>query len=220
MRVMNHDWRTCGMHAAIALGLLGLMTGGTTLARAADKDDAKPASAAPQELPPIFKDLKLTPKQVEQIQATVKTHDEALEKAWGAFHESVAMSIGMEAMMLVAIEDGLSEMQRKQVQQQRIKRHKKPAKTGEAGTTETEIVIIGVTLSDEQQKHANKVHSSYKDELDALREQVREAHGKLVALEADKVISIEHILTEEQLAKLRALRKELSAAPAKSADKP
>lgn len=229
---------------AAVLTLCGLMGGAGVLALAADqkedktvqnpKSTAKETTPAQPELPPVFRDLKLTPEQTEQIQATIKSHDSEIEKTWDAFQQSVATSIGLEAMLLVAIEDGLTEAQRMRVQHQRRHLHKKsspkdarpPAesKAAPAKTTpvvvEEEIVVVGISLSPEQRQQAANVHGSYAEQLEAWREQVRTLHAQLVALEADKVISIDKLLTDAQLKQLREQRKQPPSLPTKTAEQP
>ena len=246
MQKNNRSWGVYGCRAAAALTLCGLMAGTGVLAFADDKkeDNAtekeKPKSTAKEtppvqpELPPVFRDLKLTPEQTEKIQATLKSHDSDIEKTWDAFQQSVATSIGLEAMLLVAIEDGLTDSQRSRVQHQRKHLHKKsapkdasppaeakaaPAKSAPF-VVEEEIVVIGISLSPEQRRQAADVHASYAEQLEAWREQVRDLHAQLVALEADKVISIEHLLTDAQIKQLREQRKRPPALPAKTAEGP
>src|SRR5690348_12625760 len=111
----NRSWGVYGRRAAAALALCGLMAGAGLLAFAADKKEdnaaekpkatAKETNSEQPELPPVFRDLQLTPQQTEKIQETLKSHDSEIEKTWDAFQQSVATSIGLEAMLLVAIED-------------------------------------------------------------------------------------------------------------------
>lgn len=194
---------------------------------AAAKAAAKEAAAAKPELPPVFLELKLTPEQTEKIQQALTSHDSEIDKTWEAFQQSVAASIGLEAMLLVAIEDGLSEAQRTHVRKQRTNLHKKPAADipakgaakadgddAKPAEADEELVVIGIALSPEQRLQADKVHDSYTEQLEHWRERVRTLHARLVALEADKVVSIEHVLTKEQLTRLRELRKQPPAPPA------
>jgi len=210
------------------------------------------------EIPSFLTDLQLKQDQQDRIKSILQKYDPQIEQTWTRLQESLTESIGMEATLLAAIEDGLTEMQRKHVRKRRQKtidsssdqgtgskdqsdatsgdtRNKTananadngpkgprtsapPANSnkGDAGNANAnangnngnaepvdELVVIGITLTPEQQTRAGRVHSSYDKRLHALRAETHAMHWKLVALEAEKMTSIEEVLTKDQLQKLR-----------------
>ena len=68
---------------------------------------------------------------------------------------------------------------------------------------EEEIIVIGITLSPEQQEAADKLHRQYFDRLRSIGQDLGRLHARLVALETEKIVNIEKVLTKDQLAQLR-----------------
>jgi hypothetical protein len=66
-----------------------------------------------------------------------------------------------------------------------------------------EVVIVGVSLTPDQQAAADNVHSKYFDRLRTLDRDIEHLHSRLVALETERLVKIEKILTKDQLAQLR-----------------
>jgi hypothetical protein len=66
-----------------------------------------------------------------------------------------------------------------------------------------EVVIVGVSLTPDQQAAADNVHSKYFDRLRTLDRDIEHLHSRLVALETEKLVKIEKVLTKDQLAQLR-----------------
>ena len=205
-----------------------------SLAPAFAKDDpeAKPknkaGAKAPSDeaaIPECLEKLKLSDEQQSKIKDIARTYDAQLDAAWKQFSDRYLETVAMEASMLAAIEDNLNEAQRKHVRDQRRKvamgekaapTDKKSA-SGKAGKTkapaaedgvvvEEEIVVIGVSLSPEQEDAADKIHHNYFGHLRSLKRDIQESHKRLVALEADKLVEIEKVLSEDQLKQLQEIR--------------
>jgi hypothetical protein len=209
---------------------LGFVAAGGVLAMAtclADDpaNDLKPASKAPAgrpsaaAIPACLEKIKLSPEQTDKIKEIVRDYDEDLTKVWSQFGDRYMETIRTEAALLAAIEDNLTEPQRKQVRDQRRKtaQHQKvlagtdekpnQATTKPASAVEDEIAIVGVTLTEEQEASADKLQEKCLSHLRSLNRDIQGLHTRLVSLEADKLVEIEAVLTKEQLKQLRETRK-------------
>lgn len=167
--------------------------------------------------------LALSPPQQTQIQEIVRGYDADLTEVWKEFGERYLQTVRTEALLLSAIEDNLTEAQRKQVRDQRRKtaqRQKslagtdvKPnqATTQPASAVEEELAIVGVALTVEQESAADEIQEKYLGHLRSLNRDIQGLHMRLVSLEADKLVEIENVLTKEQLVQLREIRQNAPA---------
>ena len=194
--------------------------------KADEKDSSgksKPQKSS--EIPKFILDLKLSAEQQEKIQATIQKSDAQIAEAWDEFQAQITKSVMMEALVLAAIEDGLSDVQRESVREQRSRIYKTTPSSNEKPKTspkkapddaDAETQIVGIALSSAQQAEADKVHSNYADRLKALRDETHALHWRLVALEAEKLASVEKLLTVPQLQLLREGRKNPPSVAAKT----
>jgi len=144
---------------------------------------------------------------------------------WKQFSERYMQTINMESSLLAAIEDNLTEAQRKQVRDQRRKmaQHEKviastDTKVNQAKVKDNEettkptnaaeegLATVEASVTDEQEAAADKVKEKYRGQLRSLNLDIQGLHPRLVSLEADKLVEIEKVLTKEQLAQLRTSR--------------
>lgn len=186
---------------------------------------ARPGAASHDvAIPACLEKLTLTQQQQDKIKEIVREYDEDLAKVWKQFGDRYLETIRTEASLLAAIEDNLTEPQRKQVRDQRRKtaQHQKvlagtDAKpnqsTGKpASAVEDEIAIVGVSLTVDQELAADKLQEKYLSHLRSLNRDIQGLHTRLVSLEADKLVEIENVLTKEQLKQLREARQDAPAA--------
>ncbi len=175
-------------------------------------------------IPECLAKLKLSPGQETEIKGIVRKFDGSLAKVWAQFSERYMQMIGTESSMLAAIEDNLTEPQREQVRDHRRKtahQEKVNAATSSKpnqSTTKTANAVedaadgVGVSLTPEQEAAADKIQEKYHTQLHLLHRDIQGLHARLLSLEADKLVQIEKVLTNEQIAELRAHRH--SALPA------
>jgi hypothetical protein len=64
----------------------------------------------------------------------------------------------------------------------------------------------GITLTVEQEAIADRVSNKYVRHLRKLHREIRSIHDQLIALESDKLVELEKILTKEQITQLREER--------------
>jgi hypothetical protein len=194
----------------------------TTFAQAPSDTVAKPLPQATAStvvvMPDCLKELTLTQKQQDQIQLIIHEYDADLASVWKQFGDRYLETIRTEALLLAAIEDNLTEPQRKQVRDQRRKtaQHQKTlagtdvksnlATAKPASAVEEEIAIAGVSLTDVQEAAADKLQEKYLGRLRSLNRDIQGLHVRLVSLEADKFVEIENVLTKDQLEQLRVIR--------------
>lgn len=213
---------------AIVLGLAGLLTSGNAIAQ--DQKEAEPtqlhqAAAHEVAIPACLAKLELTEQQETQIKEIVQDYDKDLSMVWSQFGVRYMDTIRTEALLLAAIEDKLTDAQRQQVREQRRKtaQHQKSLESTEGkpnqatskpvSAVEEELSIIGVALTPEQQVAADALQETYLSQLRSLNRDIEGLHMRLVSLEADKLVEIEKVLTEDQLLQLREIRQ---SAPATS----
>jgi hypothetical protein len=207
--------------SAIAWAVAGVLTLGSAFALEPADADVKPR---PQEasddvaLPACLEELALSQPQEDQIKQIIREYDADLALVWKQFGACYLDTIRTEALLLAAIEDNLTEPQRKQVRDQRRKtaRHQKslegkavkPDQATEtpASAVEEEIAIVGVSLTAEQEAAADKLQEKYLGRLRSLNRDIQGLHLRLVSLEADKFVEIENVLTKDQLVQLREIR--------------
>jgi len=170
----------------------------------------------------------LTSEQKDKIRAICSECEKDRENAWHRFHASYREAIGIEASMMAAIEENLTEAQRKHIRHQReriarkLDRHdrhdtaKDYAKSENAksddnkndsndkqDTVVEEITIVGVNLSPDQESTAEELRGSYSHRLHKLNRRISELHAQLVSMEVERLLKIEEILTKEQRQQLR-----------------
>ena len=201
------------------------LTGGLALAQGFAEDRpaaaAKPRpQAAPSQaaIPPCLESLTLSQPQQDQIKEIVRDYDADVSVVWKQFSDRYMETIRTEASLLAAIEDNLTEAQRKQVRDQRRKtaQHQKvlagtdvkpnQATAKPASALEEEIAIVGVSLTAEQELAADKLQEKCLSHLRSLNRDIQGLHTRLVSLEADKLVEIENVLTKDQLLQLREIR--------------
>jgi hypothetical protein len=189
-------------------------------------------ASANEGMPACLDKLTLSSKQQDQIKTIVRDYDGDLAMVWKQFGDRYLETIRTEASLLAAIEDNLTEPQRKQVRDQRRKtaqRQKTLAGTDvkpnesivkPASAVEEEIAIVGVSLTAEQETAADKLQEKYLSHLRSLNRDIQGLHTRLVSLEADKLVEIENVLTKEQLMQLREIRQSAPVAPKVAAGRP
>ena len=182
-------------------------------------------------MPGCLAKLTLTEQQQDQVKGIVREYDADLAMVWKQFGERYMETIRTEALLLAAIEDNLTEPQRKQVRDQRRKtaQHQKAlagtdvkpnqATAKPASAVEDEIAIVGISLTPEQEEAADKLQEKYLGHLRSLNRDIQGLHTRLVSLEADKLVELENILTKEQLVQLHEFRQS-APVPAKVATRP
>lgn len=183
------------------------------------------APAADAAIPACLERLKLTQPQQAQAKEIVRKYDATLDAVWKQFGEKYMATVRTEVALLAAIEDNLTEQQRTQVRDQRRRvAHAEKALEGTnakrnqatdkpADAAEQVIAGVGISLTDEQEAAADKVHQKYMGHLRSLNRDIEGLHTRLVSLEADKLVELEKILTKEQLAQLREGRQSVTGAP-------
>ena len=208
------------MNSFLKVSSLLAVAGVLALAPAFAKDPAdattKVTTKVVSAFPECLAKLELTADQKQKIQEVVSETDVAHAKIWSQFSARYVQMIGVEAAMLTAIEDHLTEPQLVQVRTHRnrtahrarmLVKGTKPATT----TVEKELAKDGVTLTDEQAAASDKVQEKYHANLHVLHHSIQGLHAQLLALEADKLAQIEQVLTKEQLAELRTNREKAPA---------
>jgi hypothetical protein len=214
------------------LAVAGVLAIGSAFAQEPATTAVKPTNACPSTqapsqqvaLPPCLEKLNLAPHQQAQIQEIVRDYDADIASVWKQFSNRYLETIRMEATLLSAIEDNLTEPQRQQVrdQRRRVAQHEKAI----AGThvkakqetvkpvsaVEQDLAIVGVSLTPAQEAMADAIQEKYLSRLRALNRGIQGLHNRLVSLEADKLVEIEKVLTKDQLKQLCEIRQ--SAPPA------
>lgn len=183
------------------------------------------AAAANVGIPSCLESLTLTPQQQEQIKGIVHDYDADLTSVWKQFGDRYMETIRTESALLAAIEDNLTEPQRKQAREQRRKtaRHQKSlagtdvkpnqATAKPASAVEEEIAIVGISLTPEQEAAADRLQEKYLSHLRSLNRDIQGLHTRLVSLEADKLVELENVLTKEQLSQLHEIRQNAPGVP-------
>jgi len=163
--------------------------------------------------------LKLTADQKEKIKKICKDSEADREATWKAFEIRYREAIAIEASMLAAIEDNLSDAQRKNLSEHRRRhRHRGDAASGNAQRNAAsqpvveEITIIGVTLSPEQEDAAETLRDRYSDRLQDLSGLIEDLHARLVGLETERLLEIEGVLTKDQREELRKEHQKITKA--------
>lgn len=229
-----------------------------------DRDSSNANSKGQSDLPDFLANLNLTEDQKNKLKSVCHECDSERESAWRQFGQKYRETIQIEASMLAAIEENLTEHQKKLINNQRdrsVRGHwghdrkgsghdrkssdnndqDKTSKSNDQdknGATATsskdsqnssdkpqndqhqnkpgavpgtgagpdvieEITVIGVTLSPEQENAAEGIRNSYFHRLRRLNAELSHLHSRLVALETNRLLKIEDILTKEQRTQLR-----------------
>jgi hypothetical protein len=169
---------------------------------------AGPAAAQESSLPPWAEKLSLSAQQTEQARSIVRDYDTKVAAVWKQFTECYQQTVKIEAVLLTAIEDNLTETQRSQARDLRRKTAQSEGSPATASTT------TPITLTAEQEAAADKVNAKYLSRLRVLNRDITSLHNRLVSLEADKIVEIEKILIRPQLQKLSEIRQEAPLPPA------
>ena len=207
--------------STIALTIAGMLT----LAPVGADDCAEPgaktnpqAAAGEGTLPSCLHKLTLTTQQNDQIQAIIREYDADIAQVMQQFTNRYMEAVRAEASLLSAIEDNLTDAQRKQVRddRRRTAQHQKAVagtsnrpnqSVGKAPSAlEAELVIVGVSLTPEQEAKADQLQEKCLNHLRSLHRDIQGLHTRLVSLEADKLVEIEAVLTPAQLQQLRDIR--------------
>jgi len=225
---MRHSFTKFICHLSLAMAVVG--TVGAAEPAAPSLPAAKAFAAAGAALPTCLQSLDLSAAQQEEIKAIVGDYEVDLTSVWQQFGERYGAAIRAEAMLLSAIEDNLTEPQRKQVREQRrrvAKHEMKHAGTNDkpnqaiskpVSAVEQELAIVGVSLTPEQESAADRVEEKYVSRLRSLNRDIQGLHTRLVSLEADKFVEIEKVLTPEQLKQLCEIRQTAPPVDAIEAD--
>lgn len=148
--------------------------------------------------------------------------------------------------MSAAMEDNLTETQRKHLHNQREKmsrdtghaHHDATSKSKPEGSQDSkaestnnakqptskaatqkepvvveEVTVIGIRLSPEQEKAADRIHEPYLARLMSFDQRIDELHDQLVVLETQRLLKIEEILTKEQREELRKEHQQMKDSP-------
>jgi hypothetical protein len=162
-------------------------------------------------MPPVLERLQLSPQQRNDVEAIIARHDANFAKAWQEFTACYQQTLKAEAFLLTAIEDGFTDAQRRAAQEQRRKqtvasltRDAAPATAAKESTkaaTPSGSVPTppGVALTPEQVTAVGKLQEKYHIHLGPMTRDIQACHGRLLALEMEKFIEIEKVLTQEQL---------------------
>ncbi len=205
------------------LAVAGVLALAPVLARnpAAAEDKADPKAAATEAaIPECLAKLKLTTEQQQQVKDIVSKTDASLTQVWGEFSDRYTQMIKAEALMLSAIEDHLTEPQLMQVRthRQRTAHHGRKMVTTTttaakpATPAEKELAHDGVVLTAQQAAASDKIQEKYHANLESLHHEIQGLHARLLALESEKLVQIEKVLTKEQLAELKKNREMAPAA--------
>ncbi len=170
------------------------------------------ASAQETSLPPWAEKLNLAAQQQQQAKSIVRDYDAKVAAVWKQFTECYQQTVKIEAVLLTAIEDNLTETQRSQARELRRKTAQSDALPVSSPTT------ASITLTPDQEAIADKINAKYLSRLRLLNRDITTLHNRLVSLEADKIVEIEKILTKPQLQKLSETRQEAPLPPAPVVD--
>src|SRR5436190_13879051 len=165
-------------------------------------------------LPPWLENLNLSSQQEQQTRAIVRDYDADIAAVWRQFSDSYQQGFKIEAVLLTAIEDNLTDAQRMQARDLRRKtaqREKSPASKS-AGSDEG-VATAGLALTPEQEAAADRINAKYLSRLRMLNRDIAGLHNRLVSLEADKIVEIEKILTKPQLQRLSEIRQDAPLPP-------
>jgi hypothetical protein len=173
----------------------------------------------------LLQNLNLSSDQRTKIDDIVKKYDDECKVTWKEFADDYQSAIRMEASMLARIEEHFNDAQRKHVRDQRRRtaHHRRhDGKTNvkvNSNAPEEEIVIIGITLTPQQQEKADGIRRNYNDRLGSLNDNIERLQAKMLSLETEKLLEIEDVLTKEQRDQLRKDHEKLTQNADASSDK-
>ena len=170
-----------------------------------------PASPSAVTLPFWLEKLNLSPEQQQKARTIVHEYDADVAAVWRQFSECYQQTVKIEAVLLTAIEDNLTDAQRKQARDARRKMAQRDKSPAVAAVDET---AAGLTLTPEQEAAADHINGKYLGRLRTLNRDITSLHNRLVSLEADKIVEIEKILTKPQLQQLSEIRQSAPLPPA------
>ncbi|MCY2966483.1 MAG: hypothetical protein NT069_23110 [Planctomycetota bacterium] len=212
-------------HAACVVAVGATLVYSQSFAKGPLQADAKPANktkpiaaqgaGAEAAIPACLENLKLSATQQTQAREIVHKFDASIDATWKTFGEKYMETVRTEVVLLATIEDTLTDKQRAQVREERRRvahaeklmegTSTKPNKaTAEPADAADQVVAaVGITLTDEQESAADKIHEKYVGHLRSLNRDIQGLHNRLISLEADRMVELEKMLTKEQLAELR-----------------
>jgi hypothetical protein len=222
--------------AGCLLALAATCTLAPAFAEEPRQDEARPSQSPRAErdtateavVPECLEMLKLSKEQHQEIEGLVREYDADINEVWAKFGARYRATIALEASLLAAIEDNLTEAQRTHVREERrrVARHEKKiagktSKSNQATSkpveavdaVQEEVALAGVSLTEEQESAADAIQEKYLSQLRSMNRDIQGLHNQLVSLEADKLVEIEKVLTKDQLAQLREFRQAAPAQP-------
>ena len=194
----------------------------------------KPASATAADaaaMPECLEKLNLSQSQQTQAKEVIRKYDATLDAVWKQFGQKYLETVRTDVSLLAAIEDNMTEAQRTKVRDQRRRvAHAEKALAGTsskpnqatakpADPVEQEVAGADISLTPEQEDVADKIQQKYAGHLRSLNRDIQGIHNRLVSLEADKLVELEKLLTQQQLAQLREARQMMTGAQKLTAEK-
>jgi hypothetical protein len=223
--MMSHRMFSWGTTAWAAAGVLTVASAFGQAPANTGLQTRVPAASNEGAIPECLASLTLTPQQQMQIKEIVRDYNADLASVWKQFGDRYLETIRTESLLLAAIEDNLTEPQRKQARDQRRKtaQHQKAlagtdvkpnqATAKPASAVEEEIALVGISLTPEQEAAADRLQEKYLSHLRSLNRDIQGLHTRLVSLEADKLVELENVLTKDQLSQLHEIRQNAPVAP-------
>jgi hypothetical protein len=231
--------------ALLAIATLGMALAGakdqpqTSKSNSASEKSAAPAGAGTKldesTFPAAFDKLQLSEEQRRQVRQVQDKYNAELDGVWKQFTGRYLETISLESTLLAAIEDGLTDVQRAHVRKQRahtahserqnarrdvkeaLDNRKPQSDDKQTDPVDEELIVVGITLTPEQERAADKIQAGYFHRLRDLQRDIHRLHMRLLSLESDKLVEIEKILKKEQLSQLRQER-QIPPAGAQSAE--
>jgi len=171
------------------------------------------SAASPSEvaLPPWLEKLNLSSQQEQQARTIIHDYEKDIAAVWRQFSDGYQQTIKIEAVLLTAIEDNLTDAQRNQARELRRKTAQREKSPALAAADQTPFT--GFSLTPEQEAAADRINGKYLSQLRTLNRGIADLHNRLVSLEADKIVEIEKILTKPQLMQLSEIRQSAPLPP-------
>jgi hypothetical protein len=176
----------------------------------------RPRVASIVGFPPVLEKLGLSGDQRKQIEAIASKQDALFLAAWQDFSQCYQRTLKAESILLAAIEDGFTDAQRQQAHQERgkaIAAQTAPAQVtnqvakspATAATPTSDTPPTGVALNAEQVAAAGKLQEKYHLHLGPLARDIQSCHNRMLAIEMEKFLEIQKVLTPGQKTKLSQL---------------
>jgi hypothetical protein len=184
-------------------------------------------------LPAALENLQLSDDQQKQVRQLMDKYNGEIDSVWKEFTRQYLDTIALEAKLLAAVEDSLDDSQRTHIRKQRARTahgsatndRKEDAdkrqgrrevrsdqRDPEPGAAVEEVLIVGVSLTPEQERAADAVYASYSDRLRNGKREIHQLHNRILSLESEKLADIEQLLTKEQSTQLRQDRQAAAGA--------